>query len=123
MGMSRPVVLAVAAIVLLVGWATHGPVGLVLAILLEATVYFISLRLHPRIRHTGILGLGWFTCRGTGEKHSHLFRWIWHRDARCGGSGRIIRWGARRWGTDNIRRAEVLAATQRSNAKRLRTWR
>jgi hypothetical protein len=121
--MSRLVVLAVAAVVLLIGWATHGAVGLVLAILAEAIVYFISLRLHPRIRHTGILGLGWFTCRGTGESHSRFFPWIFHRDSRCGGSGRIIRWGARRWGPDYVRRAEVLQVTQRASAKRLHSWR
>lgn len=120
--MSRGTTLIVAVVVLFIGWS-RGPAGFILAVLAEAVVYFVSLRLHPRIRHTGLLGLGWFTCRGTGERHSHLFRWIYHNCRRCNGSGRVIRLGARHAGADYVRRSSTTAGTQRAERKRTRTWR
>jgi hypothetical protein len=108
---------------LLFVWALGRWAGLLLGLTFLTVAYFASLRIHPRIRHNGPLGIGWFTCRGTGEKHSHLFPWIWHRDKYCRGSGRVVRWGARRWGSQSVKAEAVAAKQGRRTAKQNRTWR
>jgi len=108
---------------LLVTWALWRWAGLLLAVFLLTVVYFVSLRIHPRIRHNGPLGIGWHTCHGTGEKHSRIFPWIYHKDERCAGTGRVVRWGARRWGSDSVQ-AEVIRQRQsRRTMKQNHTWR
>lgn len=103
--------------VVVAAWAGWHAAGLVVAGLVLAVAYAASIRLHPRARHTGFRG-----CGGTGEHHSALFPWT-HR--RCGGcaSGRVIRFGARRWGTAAVRAEAARARRARARARETRAWR
>jgi len=100
--------------VLLVAWAGWHALGLVLAVIGLSVVYVSSLRFHPRMRHRA--------CGGSGEHHSWLFPWV-HR--KCGGcqGGRIVRWGARRWGAGHIVDEHSQAKAARDAARENRAWR
>jgi hypothetical protein len=52
----------VTGLILLVAWARWNAAGLILGGLGVFAAYYISLRVHPRTRHTG-----WRGCGGTGE--------------------------------------------------------
>jgi len=108
---------------LLVTWALWRWAGLLLAVFLLTVVYFVSLRIHPRIRHNGPLGIGWHTCHGTGERRSPLFPWTYRKCKRCAGSGRLIRYGARRWSADYLHAEEIRGAKARETMKQNHTWR
>jgi hypothetical protein len=84
------------AIIEILATAVFGVVGFVVATIGIAISYFISLRLHPRMRHIGFRG-----CGGTGELRGSIFTWTFRRCPRCQ-SGRHIRWGAGHFGTDRI---------------------
>jgi hypothetical protein len=88
--------------ILVVGFAVGHVLGLILAVLGMAVVYLSSVRLNPRVRHG--------RCNGTGEHRSWLFPWVFRKCGRCA-SGRIIRFGARQWGS-----AAVKAEAARTNA-------
>jgi hypothetical protein len=108
---SAPILLIV---ILVVGYARFGAIGLVLAILGLGAAYFGSVRLHPRTRH--------WKCNGMGEHRSALFPWT-HR--RCGGcqGGRVIRLGAGQIGAPHIRSEYARGRAARKKAQRERTWR
>lgn len=100
--------------ILIVGFALGSLLGLILAAVILFVIYIASLRLHPRTRHRA--------CGGTGEHHSALFPWT-HR--KCGGcqGGRVIRWGAGRWGADHIQNEHRTTKEAREAAKSNGTWR
>lgn len=100
--------------ILIVGFALGSLLGLILAAVILFVIYIASLRLHPRTRHRA--------CGGTGEHHSALFPWT-HR--KCGGcqGGRIVRWGARRWGAGHIVDEHSQAKAARDAARENRAWR
>ncbi len=87
---------------------------LVIAIVFVAVIYLLSLRVHPRIRHG--------RCGGTGEHRGAVFTWTHRRCGRCNG-GRLIRWGAGRWGSEPIRNEYRRTAEARATARRNGTWR
>jgi hypothetical protein len=106
----------VALIVILVfGYALGQVPGLIIAAVALGVVYVVSLRRHPRILHR--------TCSGTGRTHDWLFTWVYRRCRGCGGSGRMIRYGAARWGQTHIRQEASTLATARKTARQARTWR
>jgi hypothetical protein len=100
--------------ILVVAWAGWHALGLALACGVLAAVYLGSVRLSPRTRHA--------RCNGTGQKQGVLFTWV-HR--RCGGcnSGRVIRWGARMWGTGPVRAEAARTRRARDRARQTRAWR
>lgn len=103
--------------ILLAGYVLASLPGLVITAIVLFVVYLISLRVHPRIRHTG-----WRSCAGTGEHRGAVFTWTHRRCPGCNG-GRLIRRGAGIWGAEHIRheyaRTKAARATARSNG----TWR
>jgi hypothetical protein len=101
-------------VVLVAAFATAGVVGVTLAALGLAVIYWLSLHAHPRARHG--------RCGGSGEHHSWLFPWT-HR--KCGGcqGGRIIRRGAAIWGAEHIRHEHARGKAARRTAKSGGTWR
>lgn len=107
-----------AAGILLFAYAGWHVEGIALAIVGEATVYLISLRTHPRTRHTG-----WFSCGGSGEVRSKWwFPWAFHRCSRCQ-SGRIVRWGAGHWGSPASQLEWERGRMARRAAKDQNRWR
>jgi hypothetical protein len=86
---------AIAIIEILAFGAFH-VVGLVVATIGIGVFYFISLRLHPRMRHIGFRG-----CGGTGEVRGAIFTWTFRKCPHCQ-SGRHIRWGAGHFGAAPI---------------------
>lgn len=105
------------AIIAIFAFAVFHVVGLVLAALGLTVVYLVSLRTHPRTKHTGFR-----SCNGTGEHRHPLFPWTFHKCPRCNG-GRLIRWGAGQWGADHIRSEHQSTKAAREFAKRNSRWR
>jgi hypothetical protein len=93
--------------------------GLILAVIGCGAVYGQSVRRHPRSRHTGFTG-----CGGTGEVRSRLFPWVFYKcpSPRCNG-GRIIRFGARRFGPAHVRAEYQRVAAAKRNARENHAWR
>ena len=56
--------------------------------------YVISLRIHPRVRHTA--------CNGSGERRGFFFRYKFRRCSGCA-SGRQVSWGTGHLGTARLR--------------------
>jgi hypothetical protein len=81
-GVGRWLGLAIAALVLLVGYAA-------------------SLRLHPRAACRA--------CKGSGRYYGAVYSWAFRFCPACLGSGRKVRFGAARWGTPAMR-AEAASA-------------
>jgi hypothetical protein len=104
-------------IILVVAYAGGHLTGLLLAALGLFIAYFASLRLHPRIRHTGFR-----SCNGSGERHGAVFTWTFHRCPRCNG-GRLIRRGAAAWGAQHIRHEHASTKSARKTAKKNHAWR
>jgi hypothetical protein len=102
------------AIIEVVASFAGGIVGLVIANVILAVIYLLSLRVHPRIRHG--------RCAGTGEHRGAVFTWTHRKCGRCNG-GRLIRWGAGRWGSEPIRNEYRKTAEARATARRNGTWR
>ena len=100
--------------ILLLSFAVFHVAGLVLAVAGAAGAYVVSLRLHPRTRH--------WRCGGTGESRGAVFTWV-HR--RCGGcsSGRVVRWGARQWGSGPVRAEGARVRRARAAARQGHSWR
>ena len=103
--------------ILVVSFAAFGALGLTLAALGCGGAYLVSLRLHPRIRHTGFRG-----CGGTGEHRGAVFTWVFRRCPGCQ-SGRLIRWGAGRWGAEHIQAEYERGRAARAAARSDHTWR
>jgi hypothetical protein len=110
--MRVPVVLIV---ILFLSFAVWGLAGLIVAAMVLAAGYALSLRLNPRIRHR--------SCKGTGRGRGRIYTWTYHKCAGCGGSGRAIRYGASRWGHSAVRDEAVRQASARADAKRQGAWR
>ena len=104
-------------VILVVGYAAFNVIGLVLAALGLFVVYLLSIRIHPRIRHTG-----WGSCGGSGEKRGTIFTWTFHRCPNCNG-GRLIRWGAGQFGHALIRSEYRRNLEARRKAKQEARWR
>jgi hypothetical protein len=90
----------------------HALAGKILVTFATSTImavfYLVTLRTHPRMAHS--------RCNGRG-RHSHpVFGWLF-KMCTCNG-GRVVRWGARRWGTPAIRQeAAKDAETARQRAR------
>lgn len=110
--MRIPIVLI---LMLVLGFFAGGIAGLIVAAVFLAVGYWVSLRLNPRTRHR--------SCKGVGRSSGWIYTWTHHRCAGCGGSGRVIRYGASRWGHPAVRDEAARAAIARSEAKRQRMWR
>ena len=100
--------------ILIIAWAGWHALGLVLAGAGCAVVYLSSLRLHPRTRHG--------RCSGTGEHRSPLFPWVFRKCGRCSG-GRIIRWGAGRWGSPAVQAERTRTRAALAAARKEHRWR
>lgn len=100
--------------ILVVAWAGWHLTGLILASTGLFIAYFLSLRLHPRIRHG--------RCNGSGEVRGSVFTWTFRKCGRCNG-GRLIRWGAGIWGSDPIRRERQQSRARLASARQNNTWR
>ena len=103
--------------ILALGAFGAGIVGFIVAAIVLFIVYLFSLRLHPRIRHTGSRG-----CAGTGEHRGSVFTWTHRKCPGCNG-GRLIRWGAGIWGAEHIRHEHARTRAARATARSNRTWR
>jgi hypothetical protein len=108
-------ILIVVVVTLFLGLALGHAVGLILALIVLAIGYWISLRLSPRAPHGA--------CGGTGRSHGWVFTSAHHKCAGCGGSGRVIRGGAARFGNAAIRDEATRMASARADAKRRSGWR
>jgi hypothetical protein len=100
---------------LIVGYVAKGVTGLVLVAAVLFALYFVSVRLNPRIPHR--------SCRGTGRSAGWLHAWTHHRDRECLGSGRVLRPGARWFGMPAIRNEAVAQRAARAAARANRAWR
>lgn len=102
-------------IILLIAWANAHAAGLIVAAGAFFGLHVIAVRFNPRMAHR--------TCRGTGRHPGRILQWTHHRDQDCLGSGRVLRPGARYFGTPAVR-AEAAAQQQaRARAKANRAWR
>jgi hypothetical protein len=104
-------------IILFVGYAVFSIVGVILAVIVLFIGYFISVRLHPRVRHTG-----WRGCNGTGEHRGAIFTWTFHRCPGCQG-GRMVRRGAGHLGPENVQSEYRRGIEARRKAKQDNRWR
>jgi hypothetical protein len=68
-------------------YAAFGLVWLVVAVLLSAPIYYVSLLLHPN--------RNCWACRGKGQHGGFLFDYGRRNCASCGGTGTKPRWGRR----------------------------
>ena len=107
--------LILVVVTLLLSFVFLHAVGVILAIVFLAVVYWASLRFSPRAPHQA--------CGGTGRSHGWVFNSAHHKCAGCGGSGRVIRYGATRWGHPAIRDEAIRMANARAEAKRRSAWR
>jgi len=98
-------------IILVIGYAGWHVLGLVLAATGLFIAYLASLRLHPRIRHTGFR-----SCHGSGERRGAIFTWTFRKCPGCNG-GRLIRRGAGAWGAGHIREEYASTKAGRAAAK------
>jgi len=103
--------------ILIVGYAVASLLGLILAAAGLFVAYLASLRVHPRIRHTG-----WRGCGGTGEHRGDVFTWTHRKCPGCNG-GRLIRRGAAIWGPEHIRHEHARTKQARATARSSGTWR
>jgi hypothetical protein len=110
--MRIPVVLI---LIVFLGFIFAGIGGLIVAAVILAVGYWGSLRLNPRIAHR--------SCKGTGRPSGWVYTRTHHRCLGCAGSGRVIRYGASRWGHQSIRDEAARRATAVADAKRQRVWR
>jgi hypothetical protein len=105
-----------AIVILVIAWAAGVKSGAV-ATIGVVVIYLLSLRLHPRVRHTGFRG-----CGGSGERHGRLFAWTFRKCGRCE-SGRRIRFGAAHAGAGHIQAEAARTKAARAAAKDNGTWR
>jgi hypothetical protein len=103
--------------ILVVGYAAGHIVGLVLAAAGLFIAYLLSLRIHPRIRHTG-----WRSCNGSGEHRGAIFTWTFRKCPGCNG-GRLIRLGAGHMGAEHIQNEYQKGKRARQQAKDGNVWR
>jgi hypothetical protein len=103
--------------ILVLGYLVLNVVGLILAVLVLFGAYFLSVRIHPRVRHTG-----WRSCNGSGEKRGSIFTWSFHKCPNCNG-GRLVRWGAGHFGPDHIQNEYRRNREARRTAKQDSRWR
>jgi hypothetical protein len=103
--------------ILIVSYALGSLLGLILATVGLFVVYLASLRVHPRVRHTG-----WRSCGGTGEQRGTVFTWTFRKCPGCSG-GRVIRRGAAVWGAPHVKHEHAEAKQARAGARSNGTWR
>ena len=97
-------------------WA-HSPVTGILVTIAVIVISLITVRVHPRVRHTGF-----GSCHGTGESRNMFFPWRFRRCRRCN-SGRLISPLAGRFGTDAIKSEHVRSKQARALARENHRWR
>jgi hypothetical protein len=102
-------------VVLITSFALGGALWLILAGVGLLVLYVLSIRLHPRMLHP--------RCGGSGRTHDWLFPWVYHRCQGCGGNGRMIRYGAARWGQPHIRQEADTVAKARAATRSQGSWR
>jgi hypothetical protein len=100
--------------ILAFGFAAGRILGLVLAATGLLIAYLASLRLHPRTRHG--------RCNGSGEHHGAVFTWVHRKCPGCNG-GRVVRWGAARFGAGHIQAEASRARQARTAARDGNRWR
>ena len=103
--------------ILIAGYAYAGTLGAVLAAFGAAVIYRLSLRAHPRTKHTG-----WRGCGGTGNHRGSVFTWAYRKCGGCNG-GWLIRRGAGIWGAEHIRHEHARGKAARSAARKVGAWR
>lgn len=101
-------------VILVLSYVLGHIVGLVLAIVVLVAGYFASVRLNPRIPHGA--------CGGTGRRAGWIYTWTHHRCRGCGGNGRVLRWGAERFGHPSAR-AQAARQAQNRRSRQPWTWR
>ena len=104
-------------VILVLGYLVAHLLGLILAALGLFIAYLASIRLHPRVRHTG-----WRSCNGSGEKRGSIFTWSFHKCQNCNG-GRLIRWGAGHFGPGHIQGEYRRNLEARRKARQNSRWR
>jgi hypothetical protein len=104
-------------IILIVGFAAFGILGLILAAIGLVVAYFFGVRLHPP-------GPACWTggCNGRGEHRGAIFTWAFHRCPGCNG-GRLVRWGAGHFGPGKIQDEYRRGIEIRRQAKKDKRWR
>lgn len=75
-------------------------------------LYVAAKRTHPRDRCR--------PCRGRGRYYHWVYAWMFRLCSNCGGNGRVISWGAARFGSPGIRELAVVEARDRK-ARRKRS--
>jgi len=101
--------------ILVLSYALARIPGLIVAALGLFAGYIVTIRFNPRISHR--------PCRGTGRRTGWIYTWTHHRDRDCGGTGRVIRWGSARFGTQPIRAEATRQEAARRRARGSRAWR
>jgi hypothetical protein len=99
------------------GYLVFHAVGLILAVLGLFIAYLVSIRLHPRVRHTG-----WRSCNGSGEVRGAIFTWTFRKCPNCN-SGRLVRWGAGHFGAEHMQTEYRRSLEARRKAKQDGRWR
>lgn len=102
-------------LILFAAWAMWHAAGLILAVIVLAAGYLVSLRFNPRTACR--------RCKGSGRPRGWLYSWTHHKCSRCGGQGRVIRLGARSMGSGTVKREAAAGVSSRRNAKQARSWR
>ena len=93
-----------------VAWA-HSAVTGILATIMIIVIGVVTVRVHPRVRHTGF-----GSCHGTGESHSMFFPWRFRKCYRCN-SGRLVSPVAGRFGSEAVRNEYAAAKEARVLAR------
>ena len=114
--MSKLAAYGSATIILLVAWAA-GPAPGILATLAIIVIAAVTVRIHPRVRHTG-----WRGCAGTGEHRGFFFPWRFRKCPRCN-SGRLISWVAGHFGAGHIQSEYAQSRAARAVARDEHRWR
>lgn len=100
--------------ILLVAYAGWHALGLAAALSVLGVLYLGSVRLSPRTRHA--------RCNGTGQHQGILFTWVHRRCGDCQG-GRVIRWGAARFGSPEVKAEAARNRAALDAAKAGHRWR
>ena len=116
-GVNRNQFPVVLVLILVLSFAIFHVAGLVIAVIGLLVSYILSLRLHPRIRHTGFRG-----CGGSGEHRGSVFTWVHRKCPGCQG-GRMVRWGAGHFGADHIKSEYDRSKRAQAAAREQHKWR
>lgn len=103
--------------ILIVAYGGWHLTGLIVTSLGLGVAYLATIRIHPRVRHTGFR-----SCGGSGEHRGAIFSWRFRKCPRCNG-GRLISWGAGHLGAGHIQTEYAKGREARKTAKKNHAWR